>query len=72
MAPQHVWQLRELATNSSCHSTLLHADVVRILASLLADKCALTCWQILFASGVLRLHRPMLLNVVFSILHALS
>ena len=41
-SPQHVAQLCELALDSACRAAMLHADGIRILASLLTEECAFT------------------------------
>lgn len=37
-SPYQVWQLRELAVDSSCRAAMLEANAISVLASLLADK----------------------------------
>jgi hypothetical protein len=38
-SPYQVWQLRELAVDSSCRAAMLEAGAIPTLAALLADKC---------------------------------
>ena len=37
-SPYQVWQLRELAADSSCRAAMLESGAIPVLASLLADR----------------------------------